>query len=190
MSFLDRLLGTSKPVASKTENLFAISTAVVTLQVSLHLEPANAAAIGFKAIESTRFEELQRDINGLLQIRAADTGSESHMHAMTDQYGYQWAILQTAQFEDLVTTIHMVSEELKSGGFGEQLLSAVFKFSGEGRNVYWIYNYKRGTFYPMVPSGDQTRDNAYELRLSTLMSGEMPIEKELERWYALWGLPV
>ncbi|MGH2411305.1 MAG: PspA-associated protein PspAB, partial [Chloroflexota bacterium] len=32
MSFLDRLLGTSKPVASKTEALFAMTTAVITLQ--------------------------------------------------------------------------------------------------------------------------------------------------------------
>jgi hypothetical protein len=189
MSFLDRLLGTSKPVAVKTEALFAMTTAVITLQTSLHLEPSNEAALCFKAIEMTRFEDLKTEIDGLLKIRAADTNAPS-MNTMIDQYGYQWVILKTEQFEDLVTTLHLVSEELKGGGFGEQLLSAVFKFTGEGRNVYWIYNYKRGTFYPMVPSGNQTRDNAFELRLKTLMDREMPIEKELERWYPLWGSPV
>ncbi|HEY8285057.1 MAG TPA: hypothetical protein VIJ28_11785 [Chloroflexota bacterium] len=188
MSFLDRLLGTSKPVASKTEALFAMTTAVITLQTSLHLEPSNAAALCFKAIDVGRFEELKQDIEALLKIRAADT--KSTMSTMTDTYGYQWIILQTEQFEDLVTTIHLMSEELKSRGFGEQLLSSVFKFTGDGRNVYWIYNYKRGTFYPMVPTGGQTRDNAFELRLKTLMERELPIEPELERWYSLWGSPV
>jgi hypothetical protein len=188
--FLDRLLGVSKPIASKTEGLFAISTAVVTLQVSLHLEPSKAAAICFKAIEQVRFEEMQRDIRDLLEIRAKDTGNQSEMHAISDDLGYQWAIIQTEEFEDLVTTIHMVSEELRSRGYSEQLLASVFKFSGEGRNVYWVYNYKRGKWYPFVPKGDRERDNAYELRLSSMMEGEMPIEKELERWYALWGMPV
>src|SRR5258708_3508396 len=108
MSFLDKLLGTSKPVPSKTEGLFAISTAVVSLQVSLHLEPSKAAAICFKSIEALQFEDMQRDINDLLQIRAKDTGTQSQMHAFSDNLGFQWAIIQTEDFEDLVTTVHMV----------------------------------------------------------------------------------
>jgi hypothetical protein len=190
VSFLEKLLGTSKPVASKTEGLFAISTAVVTLQVTLHLEPSKEAAIAFKAIEALRFEEMQRDINELLQIRAKDTGSQSKMHAFTDNLGYQWAIIQTEDFEDLVTTIHMVSEELRSRSYGDRLLSAVFKFVGEDKNVYWMYNYKQGKWYPFVPKGEGQRDNASELRLASLMQGEMPIEKELEYWYPMWGMPV
>jgi hypothetical protein len=190
VSFLDKLLGTSKPAASKTEGLFAISTAVVTLQVSLHLEPSKAAALAFKSIEAVRFEEMQRDIDGLLQIRAKDTGSLSKMNAFSDNLGFQWAIIQTDDFEDLVTTIHMVGEELRSRAYGDRLLSAVFKFSGESKNVYWMYNYKQGKWYPFVPSGEGQRDNAYELRLASLMQGEMPIEKELGYWYPMWGMPV
>jgi len=188
MGFFQRLLGAQKPVASKTEALFAISTAVITLQTSLALEPTNEATICFKAIEAVRFDELARDIRELLQIRAKDT--QSDMRTSTDELGYQWVILKTQQFEDLVTTIHMISEELKARGYGEQLLASAFKFRGEGRAVFWLYNYKRGRFYPFVPKGNQERDNAYELRLSTMMKREMPIEEELERWYALWGLPI
>lgn len=187
MSFLDRLLGTSKPIASKTENLFAMTTAVITLQTSLAIEPTNQAALYFKAIDSSRFDELARDITELLKIRANET--EAEMHARADEYGYQWIVLHTQQFEDLVTTLHLVSEELKSRGFGEQLLSAVFKFTSEARTVFWIYNYKRGTFYPYVPKGSQQRDNAYELRLDVAMSRELPMEKEKESWYAIYGLP-
>ena len=190
VSFLDKLLGTSKPVPSKTEGLFAISTAVITLQVSLHLEPSKSAALCFKSIEALRFEEMQRDVNDLLQIRAKDTGSQSRMRALEDTLGFQWAIIEAEDFEDLVTTVHMVSEELRDHSYSDRLFSAVFKFSGEGRNVYWMYNYKRGKWYPFVPKGESQRDNVYELRLSSLMDKEMPMEKELEYWYPMWGMPV
>ena len=33
-------------------------------------------------------------------------------------------------------------------------------------------------------------DNAEELRLSALGKAELPVEPVLERWYALWGIPV
>jgi hypothetical protein len=188
MSFLERLLGTSKPVQSKTDGLFAMSTAVVTLQTSLHLEPFNEGALCFKAIESVQFDDLRRDITELLTIRANDTASQ--MSASADEYGFQWAVLRTKEFEDLVTTMHMISEELKARGFGEQLLAAAFRFKDENaRSVFWVYNYKRGSFYPFVPRQGQQRDNAYELRLSSYMQRELPVEKELERWYAMWGMP-
>jgi hypothetical protein len=188
MSFLDRLLGTAKPVKTKTENLFALSTAVITLQTSLHLDPTNEGMLCFKAIDSVQFNDLKRDITELLRIRANDTAAL--MSAQTDEYGFQWAVLRTKEFEDLITTIHMLSEELKSRGFGDRLLSSVFRFRDEdGRSIFWIYNYQRGAFYPFVPRPGQQRDNAYELRLSTLVGRELPIEKELERWYAIWGLP-
>jgi len=32
--------------------------------------------------------------------------------------------------------------------------------------LYWVYGYKRGAFWPFVPTGeDQKRDNAEELEL-------------------------
>jgi len=57
--------------------------------------------------------------------------------------------------------------------------------------VYWIYGYKQAAWYPFVPVGPRQRDNAEELRLSGLGKNEgLPVEADLGRWYALWGLPV
>ena len=57
--------------------------------------------------------------------------------------------------------------------------------------VYWIYNYKRGAFYPFVPArGDQQRDNERELVLKAQIGAELPVEPELERWFPLWGIPI
>ena len=70
------------------------------------------------------------------------------------------------------------------------MLAAVFSLDYDGKKAYWIYNIKRGRFYPLVVSGPQQRDNAVEMRLGTLMEEEkLPVEKSLESWYALWGIP-
>ena len=57
--------------------------------------------------------------------------------------------------------------------------------------VYWIYNYKRGAYYPFVPAGGpQSRDSERELRLRAQIGNELPVEAELERWFPLWGIPI
>ena len=70
---------------------------------------------------------------------------------------------------------------------------AVFAFEdSRHRPVYWIYNYKRGTFYPFAPdagSGEQ-RDNEREMVLKAQIGSELPVEQELERWFPLWGAPI
>jgi hypothetical protein len=67
----------------------------------------------------------------------------------------------------------------------------VFPFRNEKR-IFWIYNYKRGLFYPFVlaDAKQHKRDYAYEFRLRSVMKSELPIEQELERWYPLWDVPL
>ncbi|PZR97261.1 MAG: hypothetical protein DLM70_19755, partial [Chloroflexi bacterium] len=133
--------------------------------------------------------ELERDIEALL--RTSNKDSPLDWHVFRDDYGFQWIVLSAGEFENLVASVHMVSRELQDNGFGEQLLASVFQFrDSHGQNVYWIYNYKRGTFYPFVPLKGQDRDNAEELRLSSVMKRELVVESDLTRWYALWGVPL
>ena len=62
-----------------------------------------------------------------------------------------------------MTTIHVTAQSMTDDGFGEQLLCALFGF--EPGNVRFVYNFKRGTFYPFVPQGTNTRDTERELQL-------------------------
>ena len=63
-------------------------------------------------------------------------------------------ILRDSDFDDLVVGVNAVSGALEGGGYGERILCAVFAFEdAAGRPLYWIYNYKRGAFYPFVPAG-------------------------------------
>ena len=66
----------------------------------------------------------------------------------------------------------------------------MFAFEEKGRPIYFIYNFKRGAYYPFVPRGDKQRDTERELQLKAQIGGELPIEPELERWFPLWEIPL
>ncbi len=187
MGFLDSLLGKTKLPEAKTEKLFAISTAAVTLEADLGLKPGGEAAICFKPMESSFYESARSEIEDLLRISAKETGTDYRLQK--DEYGYLWVVLRDKDFDDLVTNIQMIAQTLMDHGFGTQLLCAVYRFVGE-YTAYWIYNFKQGKYYPFVPSGNKQRDNAREFRLKALLEKEMPVEKEVERWYPLWGMPI
>jgi len=191
MGFFDAIFGRQRPVRPSEERIFAISTAELTLRTSLQLQPGNTAGICFQAVASSPFKQIQADLNQLMQVNAQ--GGTITARPYEDNLGYKWILLESPDFQALVATIHMASQTLLEQGYGEQLLAAVFRFNDEdGRPIYWIYNYKRGKFYPFVPRPDshsRNRDNAEELHLSAAMDKELPIEPELERWYALWDLP-
>jgi hypothetical protein len=128
-------------------------------------------------------------------LDAVATESASKVERRSDEYGYEWLIVRDGDFEDLVTTVHLIASELESRGFGPQLLAAVFPFQGSGfdgeKRVYWIYGYKRGAFWPFVPKGDgKERDNAEELELKAKLEKELPIEQDLSRWFAVFDAPV
>ena len=96
------------------------------------------------------------------------------------------------EVEDLVVGVNAVSDALAVGGYADRVLCAVFAFTrSAGGTVYFIYNYKRGSWYPFVPApGAQQRSNERELQLKAQIGGELPIEPELERWFPLWGAPI
>ncbi len=56
--------------------------------------------------------------------------------------------------------------------------------------AYLVYLFKRGTFYPFVPVGPEKRNTEEELRLRSLVSDDLKVEPDLDRWFPLWDLPV
>jgi len=58
------------------------------------------------------------------------------------------------------------------------------------RPVYIVYLAKQGTFYPFAPTGAEQRDTELELRIRSVVSGDLPIEADLSRWFPIWDLPI
>ena len=188
MGLLNILFGRGKLRKPDRERYFSIVTAAVSLQGRADVRVADRAGIVFNPVESSFFDSLESEIGQLLQISGQSTGTGYEIK--DDGFGTRWVILSDEDFEDLVATVHLIGETVTEHGFGDRLLAAVFRFDYEGKKAYWVYNIKRGSFYPFVLAGDKERDNAAEMRLGALMEEEkLPVESSLEQWYALWGIP-
>ena len=189
MGLTDILFGRKRLKGAKLDKLFALPAAQVTLESELGLKPAGVGAVVFKPLSAGEFARAEQEIDELLSVTAESSGSQ--VRRRSDKFGFQWLVVRDRDFEDLVTSIHLVSSELEARGFGGQLLAALFAFDGPDGRVYLIYGYKRGTFWPFVPTGkEQERDNAEELRLKNELESELPIEPDLTRWLGLFDAPL
>jgi PspAB-like protein len=189
VGFLDSLFGgKSKLKMPAPDRLFAMTTAVVTLETGLGLKHRGVAGIVFQPLGTADFQGIVKETEELLRSAAADTGTE--VETADDQYGYRWLVLRDSEFEDLVVALNTVSTQLQGGGYGDRLLACVFAFEENGRPIYFIYNFKRGAYYPFVPSGKQSRDSEREMRLQAQLGAELPWEEDMGRWFPLWEIPL
>lgn len=189
MGLRDVLFGRKKLAGPAAERLFALTTAAVTLDTECGLKTAGAGAVCFKPLSAGDFVRAESDLQQLLESVAADSGSK--VERKDDTLGFSWIIVRDPELEDQVTAVHAVAQGLEEQGFGEQLLAAVFRFDGGKHPVYFVYGYKRGAFWPFVPTGQgQDRDNAEELELKAKLEAELPIEPELARWFGLFDAPL
>ena len=189
MGLRDVLFGRKKLAGPTRERLFALSTAAVTLDTEMGLRTAGAGGVVFKPLSAGDFIRVENELQQLLDGVAAESGSRPERRE--DSFGYTWIVVRDRDLEDQITTIHAVAQGLEEQGFGAQLLAAVFRFEGGKQPVYWIYGYKRGAFWPFVPTGNgQERDNAEELELKAKLEPELPVEQDLTRWFGVFDAPL
>jgi hypothetical protein len=161
-------MGRTRLPKPNEDKVFAMSTALVTLEVSASLQPSGRVGVVFKALPAGRFDQLVKDTVDMLQVQDQTAPDDAlKVREVKDNLGFEWLVVD-----------------------GDCLLASVFPFQQGQRQVYWIYGYKQGTFYPFVPSGDRQRDNAEEMRLAAIVKEDLPIEPNLSSWFPLWGVPV
>jgi hypothetical protein len=197
------------------DRLFAISTAYITLQTEHGIDPSGVAAIVFQPLANSEFEAAIAEMEEVVKATGGEAGTS--VATQDDSFGYRWMVLRNPtgkpSIEDLAVGINAVSSSIETAGHGERLLCAVFGFqetpatgasvgaatSTGPRRVYFIYNYKRGHWYPFVPAPSATgrggsspgeRSTERELQLKAQIGSELPIEPEIERWFPLWGIPI
>ena len=190
MGFLDALLGRRKVKGPAPDRLFAITTAYVDLDSQQGIKTRGKAAIVFQPLATSDFQSIVTDMEEVLKGTGDEIGSS--VETSDDEFGYRWMIVQDPDLEDLAVGINAVTDALAVGGYNERVLCAVFAFEDQAKQpIYFIYNYKRGAWYPFVPApGEQARSVERELQLKAQIGNELPIEPELERWFPLWGVPI
>jgi hypothetical protein len=190
VGWLDSLLGRTKPVAPDLDALFALPSAAVTLEAATGLRPTGIGSVCIKPAEGAGFAQAHEEAVALLRIDA-----DTRVEDLRDSYGYLWSTCTTTpdRLPDLVTALHGANTSYEAAGHGPSLLCSVVGFAGEvegrPRRLGLVYLYKRGTFYPFVPSGAQQRDTAFELQLRAVLDTDLQVEPELARWFALWDAP-
>jgi hypothetical protein len=186
----DTIFGRTKQAAPNLDNLFALSTAALTLESELDLVPSSHAGLCFKAGSGEGTITTDADIKELLNFD--ETNDKVTM--TKDDLGFEWLLVADPDLESLVTRVHAANTSMVEHGLGPRLLCAVFGFvpktpPGEG-SLRLVYLLKQGTFYPFAPTGPSQRNNELELRVRSFLSTDLPIEKDLSRWMALWNVPV
>ena len=195
MGLFDVIRGRSAPVPPKLDALFALASASVTLETQAGLLCSGSAGICWKPPAGQGPAEVQDQVAKLLALDDEDPSTPA-LRAEEDSLGYRWLIIEGANFEDLATRIHQANTLIIENGWGAQLLCSVIGLTpSEGADTsakksWLVYLNQRGTFYPFCPDGPNSRDNEAELRLRAVIGSDLPIEDDLSRWMALWGLPL
>jgi PspAB-like protein len=192
MGFLDTLLGRTKPVQPKLDDLFGLPSAAITLQAATGFTPTGSGSVCFRSVEGKTFSDIQNEVRDLLNMEAEKPGGGLPVEVTRDNYGFTWLVSSrmSDEIETLVTDLHAVNSTLVDNGFGPQLLCTLVAFRDEReRRLALVYLYKRGTFYPFAPLSGENRDNALELHIKGALGDDLKVEQDLTRWFPVWGAP-
>jgi hypothetical protein len=192
MGFLDTLLGRTKPVQPKLDDLFALPSAAITLQAATGFTPTGSGSVCFRAVEGKTFSDIQSDVRDLLDMSAGKPGGGLPVEVSKDSYGFTWLVSShmSDEVDGLVTDLHAVNTALVDNGFGPQLLCTLVAFRDqEERRLALVYLYKRGTFYPFAPLSGERRDNALEVQVKGAIGDDLKFEQDLSKWFPVWGAP-
>jgi hypothetical protein len=191
VGFLDSLLGRTKPVQPKLDDLFALPSAAITLEAGSTFKPTGSGSVCFRQVEGRSFSDVQKEVQDLLDMSSGKEGGLP-VEVTKDSYGFTWLVSSrmSDELEALVTDLHAVNSSLVDAGFGPQLLCTLVAFrDDQERRLALIYLYKRGTFYPFAPQNGERRDNALELEVRGVIGDDLKWEQDLTRWFPVWGAP-
>ncbi|MFD0398044.1 hypothetical protein ACFV84_10765 [Kitasatospora sp. NPDC059811] len=192
MGILDTLFGRTKPVKPDLDQLFGVPSAALTLEAAAGFTPTGLGSVCFAAVEGAAFGQVEQQVRALLDADTERGGVP--VEASKDGYGYSWLLARHTPEElpDLVNDLHAVNSELEANGFGPQLLCSLVGFRNPGgQSLALVYLYKRGTFYPFapMPGGGERRNSPLELQVNATLGNDLRLEKDLSRWFPVWGAP-
>ncbi len=192
MGLWETITGRSRPKQADLDALFLVPSAAITLQTSIGLMPTGVGSVCYRAASGAGFADTQKDVVAL--IGAATDAPEVSVSG--DEFGYTWLTVSRdpSDVSGLCTDLHAVNTTLEAQGFGPSLLCSMVPFAdSSGRRLGLVYLYKQSSFYPFAPvptrDGSPQRDNLLEIQVRDTLSAEIPVEKDLSRWLAVWGAP-
>jgi hypothetical protein len=192
LGLFDAFLGRTRLRKPQLDHIFALATAAPSLEAA-ELQPGSAGGVCLQAVEGGAYADVDRELRQLVQLAAASPDFHARADIARDDLGFTWVLFRDAPVDDQVNLAHVAATTLQGSGYGEQLLAAVFRVKRTDladAPGYLVYNYKRGNFYPFMPTAGRNRDNAAEFRTAGALARLMPMEQDVSRWFPLWDCPV
>ena len=199
MGLWNDILGRSRPKQANLDTLFGVPSAAITLQTAMGLVPTGDGSVCYRAASGPGFSQTQDEVVDLLRSTQSGAAVAPDIRVTDDGFGFTWLEIDhepydpiTGDLGGLCTDLHAVNTGLEAAGFGPALLCSLVPFvDRDGRAVGLVYLYKQGTFYPFAPArgGAKERDNLLEIQVRDALAGELPMEADLARWFAVWGAP-
>ena len=188
MGLWEAMRGRRQPRRNDLDALFHVPSAAITLQTAAGFVPTGSGAVCYRSAAGAGFAQAQEDVVALI----GDDDEAPDVTLTRDEFGFTWLVV-SGDPEDvagLCTDLHAVNTTLELNGFESSLLCSMVPFADSaGRRVGLVYLYKQGTFYPFSPAGGRTRDTLVELSVRDLLAAELPMERDTQRWLALWDAP-
>lgn len=178
------------------QRISAIATALPTLADKLELQPQGRAGLCLRPSSPGgrgKAAPWTEDTVSLLVCDAlsSDIGVPSvPFRIEKDSFGYLWVVFRDPSYEALATAAGRVADAAARQGYGSRLVVTLFPFKKGQRDVFWIFSFASGRFYPFVPMGESQRDSELELSMARAVRMALPVDPALERWRGLWGAPV
>lgn len=186
MGLWDAVRGRTQPKRNDLDALFHVPSAAITLQTALGFEPTGTGSVCYRAAAGAAFVQTQEDVLALVGADGPD------VTVTLDDFGFTWLVVagDADDMAGLCTDLHAVNTTLELNGFASGLLCSLVPFANAaGQRFGLTYLYKQGTFYPFAPTGSQVRDTLLEMSVRDLLTEELPMEPDLQRWLAVWKAP-
>lgn len=187
MGLWEAMRGHSRPPRNNLDALFLVPSAAVTLETAAGFAPTGSGSVCYRAAAGAAFDQTQAEVLALID----DDGETPEVSITRDDFGFTWLTVQgdPADIAGVCTDLHAVNTSLEAQGFAGGLLCSLVPFSGHGQSFGLVYLYKQGTFYAFAPTGPQRRDNLLEVSIRDHLAAELPMEQNLQKWFALWDAP-
>lgn len=170
---------------STLDGLFELSTGYRTLEAHKYTS-TDRGGICLGTVDTAEFESALADVGGMLEAGATPTTAST---AITENdHGYVWVTIEDTDFESVLETVQAIGTTIVDAGFGPSLLAAVFPFQEE-TDVYLVYNFKRGNWYPYVPKDGSISDEI-EADIESILEGELTFEPDPQRRYSYADIPI
>lgn len=181
------LMGTATEHEAKQpadpDDLIALSRVSTAMETELGYEPAYEAGLVFSDISSIDFEKSLEEVKGVIHHQDQTENADLEMK---DVHGNQWIVVQDSSVESLFANLQYGASAMESVEYDSRLLAAVAPFEKGDRTAYVVYSFKRGKFYPFVPTTTNERDRPEENRIEALLREEIDVEEDVQYWYPLW----